>query len=92
MKNSDVPKLTRPLKSGEIIGEEDIYFYVNDVTRDIQWMLIGENHVGIKYDPATMVPMRRPITQSMEFICSKEKKKDISPTTLNTINTTETSR
>jgi len=93
MKNSDISELTKPLKSGDILREGD-YFWSWDALNDkIEWSEIPKDYLGKEYDPAMMAPMRRPIPQSMEFICSNEKKEtDTSPNTLNTTNTTETSR
>jgi len=75
MKNSDVPNLTRPLKNGEKIEEGDI-FRTNE--GKLQWLEVACYCEGVQYDPTKHAPMRRPIPQSMEFICSKEKKEELS--------------
>ena len=71
MCNSNIRKMSRPIKSGETLQEGDLFWTMeND---NIIWLEISEDYVNKKYDAALFVPMRRPITQAMEFICSKEK-------------------
>jgi len=74
MNNSDIRKMSRPLKSGETITEGDL-FWTNEGDGTI-WLEVCEDYIGKEFDAALYVPMRRPITQSMEFICSSENKMD----------------
>ena len=79
MKNSDIHKFSRPLKTGDTIQKGDLFWtYENDT---ILWLEVSEDYVNKNYDAALYTPMRRPITQSMEFICSKEKETTFSRNT-----------
>ena len=71
MKNSRVRKMTRPLKSGEYIQAGDIFWTFENDT--VLWLEVSEDYVGKEFDAALYTPMRRPISNSMEFICSNKK-------------------
>ena len=65
MKTSDVPYLTRPLKDGETIQEGDMYWCFDERTK---WIEVPESYLGVEFDAARYVPIRRPITSSIHFI------------------------
>jgi len=88
MKNSDIRKQSKPLKTGETIKEGDLFWSMSDHDT-IQWLEVCEEYVGKEYDAALYAPMRRPITQSMEFICSSENQQSTCQNTLSTPPTTE---
>ena len=67
MKNSEISKKTRPLKDGEILQENDLYWSINEKD-EIQWLEIPEEYYGTRYEAHKYVPMRRPITQAISFI------------------------
>ena len=76
---NNVRRFSRPLKSGEKIEKGDLFWTTeND---KILWLEVCEDYIGKDYDASLYVPMRRPIPQSMEFICSKEKQTDTSQST-----------
>ena len=84
---SNLREMSRPLSSGETIQQGDLFWTCEEDR--IIWLEVCEEYIGKEFDASLYVPMRRPITQSMEFICSSEKKTDTSPSTLNTTLTTE---
>jgi len=73
MKNSDVPKFSRPLRSEEIIQEGDLFWTFENDT--VLWLEVSECYWGSMYDPALYAPMRRPIPQSIQFI--REEKDNV---------------
>jgi len=79
MNNYDIRKQSRPLKTGEIIEQGDLFWTTENDS--IMWLEVSEGYVGKEYDAALYTPMRRPIPQSMEFICLEENQTDISQTT-----------
>ena len=72
--------MSRPLSSGEKIEEGDLFWSMSDHDT-IQWLEVCEDYVGKEFDAALYAPMRRPITQSMEFICSSENQTGTCPNT-----------
>ncbi len=66
MNNSKINDQTKPLRTGDVIKEGDIFWTYED--EKIQWLEVGVNYYGVEYDPAKYAPMRRPIPQSVDFI------------------------
>jgi len=62
----NIKKMSRPLASGETIQEGDLFWTIEDDR--IRWLEVCEDYVGKEFDAALYVPMRRPISQSIDFI------------------------
>ena len=65
------PELTRPLKKGEILQKGDLMWFACSINTT-EWEELARYSWGVAYIPGYHVLIRRPITQSMEFICSNK--------------------